>query len=82
MRFTLRQPEYFVATCDAGSVTLAELTEEPLVLLDLPLSRDYLQALFIAAGLRPVIGQRSPHLEVIRRLLHEDEIPVLRADPV
>jgi DNA-binding transcriptional LysR family regulator len=52
-----------------ASVTLAQLAPEPLVLLDLPLSRDYFRALFLAAELEPTIVQRSPHVEVIRALV-------------
>jgi len=50
-------------------VTLPELAEEPLVLLDLPLSRDYFRALFLAADLEPHIAHRNPHPEVIRTLV-------------
>lgn len=50
-------------------VTLAELADEPLVLLDLPLSRDYFRALFLAAGLEANVRQRTPHPEVIRTLV-------------
>lgn len=52
-----------------ASVTLAELAEEPLVLLDLPLSRDYFRELFVAAGLEAHVVRRSPHAEVIRSLV-------------
>lgn len=43
-----------------GEVTLAELSEVPLVLLDLPLSRDYFHGLFLAAGAEPNLVQRTP----------------------
>lgn len=52
-----------------AEVSLAELAREQLVLLDLPLSRDYFRALFLAAGLEPEIAQRSRHPEVIRTLV-------------
>jgi DNA-binding transcriptional LysR family regulator len=52
-----------------GSVALAELAAEPLVLLDLPLSRDYFLTLFAAAGVAPIVRQRSQHPEVIRTLV-------------
>lgn len=53
----------------APQVPLAELAAEPLVLLDLPLSRDYFLSLFAAQGLRPRIVQRSRHPEVVRGLV-------------
>jgi DNA-binding transcriptional LysR family regulator len=54
---------------ERAQISLAELAEEPLVLLDLPLSRDYFSSLFLAAGLEPRIAQRSRHPEVIRTLV-------------
>jgi len=50
-------------------VTLAELAERPLVLLDLPISGAYFLALFRAQGLEPRVAHRSPHLEVVRSLV-------------
>ena len=50
-------------------VTLAELAAEPLVLLDLPHSRDYFRALFLAEGVDPVAARRSTQPEVIRTLV-------------
>ena len=50
-------------------VTLAELAELPLVMLDLPLSREYFGALFLAAGFEPNPVQRTPHIEVLRSLV-------------
>jgi DNA-binding transcriptional LysR family regulator len=54
---------------DRAEVTLAELAEERLVLLDLPLSREYFRALFAVEGLKPLIGYRSPRPETIRTLV-------------
>jgi DNA-binding transcriptional LysR family regulator len=54
------------------SVTLEELAGEPLVLLDLPHSRDYFRALFAAAGVEPTIRHRSIHPEVIRTMVAND----------
>jgi DNA-binding transcriptional LysR family regulator len=51
------------------SVTLERLAKEPLVLLDLPLSRDYFRSLFAKRGLEPVVARRSPHMEVVRALV-------------
>jgi DNA-binding transcriptional LysR family regulator len=51
------------------SVTLAELAGEPLILLDLPLSREYFLSLFLGAGVEPQVRLRSQHLDVIRSLV-------------
>jgi DNA-binding transcriptional LysR family regulator len=51
------------------SVPLDRLATEPLVLLDLPLSREYFLSLFVSRDLKPVIARRSPHMEVIRALV-------------
>lgn len=48
---------------------LADLAAEPLVLLDLPLSRDYFLSLFLREGLTPQIAQRSAQQEVVRGLV-------------
>jgi DNA-binding transcriptional LysR family regulator len=50
-------------------VTLQELAADRLVLLDLPLSRDYFRALFSAAGVAPTVSHRSVHPEVIRTMV-------------
>ncbi|MEZ5773553.1 MAG: LysR substrate-binding domain-containing protein [Hyphomicrobiaceae bacterium] len=51
------------------TIRLAEVADEGLVLLDLPLSRDYFLSLFLSEGLRPRIALRSRHLEVVRGLV-------------
>jgi len=50
-------------------VSLTELVEEPMILLDLPLSREYFLALFMAEGLAPSIHARSAHQEVVRTMV-------------
>ena len=50
-------------------LALSRLAEEPLVLLDLPLSREYFMSLFFQDRLRPTIYSSSAHLEVIRTLV-------------
>ena len=50
-------------------MTLAELAGEPLVLLDLPHSREYFRSLFAAEGVEPTVGHRSEHPEVIRTMV-------------
>jgi DNA-binding transcriptional LysR family regulator len=50
-------------------VDLAELAEEPMVLLDLPHSREYFQSVFTAAGITPNIRYRSTTVETCRALV-------------
>ncbi|MBR2689379.1 MAG: LysR family transcriptional regulator [Aquamicrobium sp.] len=52
-----------------SAVTLEELAEQPLVLLDLPLSREYFLALFMAAGVVPTIAARSAYPDVVRAMV-------------
>lgn len=51
------------------SVDLAELADDPMVLLDLPHSRDYFQSVFTAAGVTPNIRYRSTTVETCRALV-------------
>jgi len=51
------------------ALTLQELESEPLLLLDLPLSREYFLGLFMEQGLRPSIVTRLAHQEVIRTMV-------------
>ena len=50
-------------------LTLAELAGEPLLLLDLPHSREYFYSLFRAKGLEPRIGFASRSQELIRGMV-------------
>ncbi|MCV7423608.1 LysR family transcriptional regulator [Mycobacterium yunnanensis] len=50
-------------------VDLAELADEPMVLLDLPHSRDYFQRVFAEAGVSPNIRYRSTTVETCRALV-------------
>jgi DNA-binding transcriptional LysR family regulator len=52
-----------------ASVSLDELASEPLVLLDLPMSRTYFLALFRVRGLEPVTRTRVHSPEVMRGLV-------------
>ncbi|MER2507142.1 MAG: LysR family transcriptional regulator [Amaricoccus sp.] len=52
-----------------AGVSLEELAGEPMVLLDLPLSREYFLSLFQTAGLRPRIAERTRDLAVLRSLV-------------
>jgi DNA-binding transcriptional LysR family regulator len=51
------------------SLRLSDLAQQPLILLDLPLSREYFISLFFQDGLTPQIAARSTHMEVIRTMV-------------
>ncbi len=57
------------ALAGRAELSLAELADEELVLLDLPHSRDYFRALFSEQGLDPRVGHRSAQPEVIRTMV-------------
>jgi DNA-binding transcriptional LysR family regulator len=48
---------------------MAQPAAEPLVLLDLPHSREYFRSLFSAAGVEPTVAHRSVHPDVIRTMV-------------
>jgi DNA-binding transcriptional LysR family regulator len=50
-------------------LTLEELAPLPLVLLDLPLSREYFLAMFLREGLEPTVAARSAQQEVLRTMV-------------
>jgi len=50
-------------------VSLAELAPLPMVLLDMPPSRDYFTSLFLKRGLEPDIRFRSPSFETVRGMV-------------
>ena len=52
-----------------SAVSLNDLAREPLILLDLPISREYFMALFMKEGLEPNIVSRSTHPDVIRTMV-------------
>ncbi|MGW8556293.1 LysR family transcriptional regulator [Streptomyces tubercidicus] len=52
-----------------GTVELSELAAEPLVLLDLPYSRDYFHALVAATGTAPDVRYRTQNYEAVRSLV-------------
>jgi len=51
------------------SLRLAELAREPLVLINLPHSREYFLSLFRHAGVTPVIAYETASLEMVRSLV-------------
>ena len=54
---------------ERSTLTLDDLGEEPLVLLDVPPSRDYFTGLFHKAGLEPNVAFSSASLEMVRGLV-------------
>ncbi len=52
-----------------ASVDLAELAAEPMIFLDLPLSRQYFNALYHHEGLQPNIYARTAEQEVVRTMV-------------
>ncbi len=57
------------ALASEAELTIADLANEPMVLLDMPLSRDYFLSMFQMAGLRPTISERTADLSVARSLV-------------
>jgi DNA-binding transcriptional LysR family regulator len=51
------------------SINLTDLTDQPMVLLDLPDSRDYFESMLIEAGVTPLIRYRSGSYETVRGLV-------------
>lgn len=69
-----RAPAYVIISADhplagQGSVELADLAAEPLVLLDLPHSRDYFRSLVAATGTAPDVRYRTQSYEAVRSLV-------------
>ena len=54
---------------DRRSIELEELVDEPMVLLDLPFSREYFLSVFHGKGLRPNIGERTGDIAVMRSMV-------------
>lgn len=51
------------------AVAISDLVSQPMILLDLPLSREYFLALFMKEGVQPNIVARSAHQEVVRTMV-------------
>ncbi len=54
---------------DAPQVTVEQLRDHPMVLLDLPLSSDYFLSFFDQAGVRPVVAERTRDMAVMRSMV-------------
>ena len=52
-----------------SSLALSDLDGEPMILLDLPFSREYFQSIFYHEGLTPKIHARSRQQEVVRTMV-------------
>lgn len=52
-----------------SEVSLAELVDEPMVLLDMPISRDYFLNTFLDHGLTPTVGHRFASFEAVRAMV-------------
>ena len=52
-----------------SEVSLAELADEPMVLLDMPVSRDYFLGAFLEQGLTPEVGHRFASFEAVRAMV-------------
>lgn len=57
------------ALASRAALTVADLADHPMVLLDLPLSSEYFLSLFRAAGVRPRIAERTRDMGVMRSLV-------------
>lgn len=56
----------------AKTVRLADLVEEPMVLVDLPYSRDYFIGVFTERGMAPNVAYRSSSYETVRAMVAQD----------
>lgn len=54
---------------DRTAVDLADLAPDPMVLLDLPYSRDYFRAIVSASGTAPDVRYRSQNYETVRSMV-------------
>lgn len=50
-------------------ISLGELIDDPMILLDLPHSRDYFRSLFLSLGLEPRIAHRTASPHMVRALV-------------
>jgi DNA-binding transcriptional LysR family regulator len=71
----LREAPLYVAVgpdhrlADRSRVCTSELANEPMILLDLPHSRDYFTAIFTRHGLAPVVRHRFTSFEAVRAMV-------------
>lgn len=74
-RESLRRAPLYVAVgpghplAERDQVSIFELANEPMVLFDLPYSRDYFTDVFTRRGMAPVIRHRSTNFEAVRAMV-------------
>lgn len=61
-------PEHH-ALSHLSAISVDQLRDQPMILLDLPLSSDYFLSFFRAAGLKPNITERTRDIAVVRSLV-------------
>jgi DNA-binding transcriptional LysR family regulator len=57
---------------DRSELSLADVADLPMVLLDWPMSREYFSSLFLSQNLEPNITHRGQSLEMVRALVAND----------
>lgn len=67
-------PPYALVAADSelaqkSKLSLRELAELPMVMLDIPVSREYFQALFLSLGVEPNIAYRVGSLDMVRSMV-------------
>ena len=67
--YALVSADHRLAGRTSRTVSLADLADEPMVLLDLPHSREYLQSVLRDAGVQPRIRHRTTGYETVRALV-------------
>ncbi|WP_028933340.1 LysR substrate-binding domain-containing protein [Pseudonocardia spinosispora] len=67
--YVLVGAEHPLAGAEDGKVSLSELAGRPMVLLDLPHSREYLQSVLRDAGIEPTVRHRTSGYETVRALV-------------
>ena len=50
-------------------IDLSQIKDEPLILLDLPLSREYFLSIFEKQNIKPIISERTSQISVLRSLV-------------
>lgn len=67
---------------DREEVSLAELTEDPFIIMDLPHTADYMSSIMATTGLSPRIGHRTTGFETVRALVaHGHGFAILNQRP-
>lgn len=70
----MRLPPYVLAAADSpiaahGSISLRAIADEPMILLDLPHSREYFTMLFRSIGIEPRVAYRTKSVPMVRSLV-------------